>query len=310
MRKTLSRRSRLLLFLLFAAALPRAAASPQEPPFPDDLTRWQPVPGNPVFQGAGGDAWDARIRERGYILVDNGTWHLWYTGYNPESSPLHMLGHATSTDGLRWTRDPKNPLLSTSWVEDMCVVKHDGAYIMFAEGERDIAHQLTSPDGITWTDEGRLDIRKTDGRPIDEGPFGTPTAWFENGRWLLLYERSDQGAWLAASPNRKLWTNVQDDPVLPLGPEPYDRYAVAINQVFKRDGVYYAIYHASAYRPWRDWTTCIARSTDLVHWEKFPGNPLIGNNSSSGITIDPDGAGPAPLRLYTMHPEVRAFANP
>jgi sucrose-6-phosphate hydrolase SacC (GH32 family) len=296
---------------LLVIARPFALAAGQDfSPFPPDLTRWVPVPGNPVFKGAGGDAWDAQIRERGYILVEGGTWHLWYTGYNPKLSPTHMLGHATSTDGLRWTRDPANPLVTTLWVEDMCVVKHGGRYIMFAESEHDIARQLTSRDGVHWTDEGRLDVRKVDGQPIEPGPNGTPTAWFENDRWYLLYERSDQGAWLAISPDRKVWTNVKDDPVLPLGPESYDRYAVAINQVIKRSGVYYAVYHATAYKPWRDWTTCIARSTDLVHWEKYPGNPLIGNNSSSGVTIDPDGPGPEPLRLYTMHPEVRVFRNP
>jgi len=63
------------------------------------------------------------------------------------------------------------------------------------------------------------------------------------------------------------------------------------------------IYHANRSFPWKDWTTCIARSNDLVHWEKYPGNPIVANNSSSGIFVEtPDG-----LRLYTMHPEVRRF---
>lgn len=299
-----------ILLLLAVAALGLVSAASRDEPFPPDLTRWRPLPGNPVFQGTGGDAWDAKIRERGEILVENGTWHLWYTGYNLDRSPLRMLGHATSTDGLRWTRDPANPLLDTSWVEDMCVVKHENQYIMFAEGKDDIAHQLVSTDGLRWTDEGRLDLRRASGQPIDPGPYGTPTVWFENGTWYLFYERDDQGAWLATSPDRTVWTNVQDDPVIPLGPEPYDAHAVAVNQVVRRGGVYYAFYHANAHKPWKDWTTCIARSTDLRHWEKYPGNPIVGNNCSSGITIDPDGDGPAPLRLYTMHPDVRAFVNP
>jgi len=84
---------------------------------------------------------------------------------------------------------------------------------------------------------------------------------------------------------------------------PYDREAVAMNQVVKRDGVYYAFYHANAHRPWKDWTTCIARSRDLVHWEKYVGNPIVGDNCSSGILVD----GPRGPRFYTMHPEVRLF---
>ncbi|MGE5756926.1 MAG: glycosylase [Planctomycetaceae bacterium] len=271
--------------------------------FPRSLVAWRPVAANPVFQGAGDDAWDRKIRERGYILVEDGTFHLWYTGYNDDRSATKFLGHATSPDGLRWTRDPANPIFTKSWVEDVCVLHRDGIYYLFAEGRNDIAHQLTSPDGLHWTDLGSLDIRKTDGTPIGPGPCGTPTVWFEDGTWSLLYERGDQGIWLATSKYRRTWTNIQDDPVLARGPEPYDRAAVAVNQVIKRDGVYYAFYHANAHRPWKDWTTNVARSRDLVHWEKYPGNPIIQNNCSSAILV------PTPKgdRLYTMHPDVKVF---
>jgi beta-1,2-mannobiose phosphorylase / 1,2-beta-oligomannan phosphorylase len=272
--------------------------------FPRGLVSWTPMAGNPVFRGAGDDAWDRKIRERGYILVEDGTFHLWYTGYNDDRSPNRFLGHATSADGLRWARDPANPIVTGSWVEDVCVVRRDGRYVMFAEGKDDIAHQLTSADGLRWDDLGRLDIRNRDGSPLSPGPYGTPTAWFEDGTWYLFYERGDRGVWLATSTDRRTWTNVQDDPVLACGPGAYDREAIAVNQVIKRDGVYYAFYHANSHRPWKDWTTNIARSRDLVHWEKYPGNPIIGDNCSSAVLVRTAQGD----RLYTMHPEVRAFA--
>jgi hypothetical protein len=271
--------------------------------FPKELTAWKPLAADPVFRGAGGDAWDRKIRERGWILADDGIYHLWYTGYNDDRSPTKLLGHATSRDGLHWARDPANPIFTGSWVEDMCVVRRDGVSVMFAEGKNDIAHQLTSRDGIHWTDLGSLDIRNADGSPLSPGPYGTPAAWFEDGTWYLFYERGDQGVWLATSKDRKSWTNVKDTPVLAKGPEPYDKYAVALNQVIKRDGVYYAFYHANAHWPWKDWTTNLARSRDLIHWEKFPGNPIVGNNCSSAILV----SGAEGDRLYTMHPEVRVF---
>ncbi len=271
--------------------------------FPKDLVRWRAAPDAPVFAGEGGDAWDKKIRERGWIVREGSTYHLWYTGYNDARSKDRLLGHATSRDGLTWTRDAANPLIKADWVEDVCVVKADGAYWMFAEGEGDIAHLLTSADGVTWRELGPLDVRKADGTPIAAGPRGTPAAWFEAGVWYLFYERGDEGVWLATSRDRKVWTNVKDDPVLAMGPEPYDKAAVAFDQIFKRDGVYYAIYHANAARPWKDWTTCLARSRDLVHWEKYPGNPIVGDNRSSGMVVEtPEGP-----RLYTMHPDVRRF---
>jgi hypothetical protein len=271
--------------------------------FPRGLVEWTPMAGNPVFDGAGDDAWDRKIRERGYILVEDGTFHLWYTGYNNDRAQAMFLGHATSPDGLHWTRDPANPIFDRSWVEDVCVVRRGDRLVMFAEGKGDIAHQLISSDGRHWDDLGSLEIRTTTGAPISPGPYGTPTAWFEDGTWYLFYERGDQGIWLATSQDRRIWTNRQDTPVLAMGPEPYDCYAVAMNQVIKRDGVYYAFYHANAQKPWKDWTTCIARSRDLVHWEKYPGNPIIGNNCSSAILVST----PQGDRLYTMHPDVKVF---
>ena len=100
---------------------------------------------------------------------------------------------------------------------------------------------------------GPTEVRSTSARPtaspISPGPYGTPTAWFENGTWYLFYERGDQGVWLATSKDLKIWTNVQDDPVIAMGPEPYDKTAVAVNQIVKRDGFYYAFYHANCAAP-------------------------------------------------------------
>ncbi|MFO0961121.1 MAG: glycosylase [Isosphaeraceae bacterium] len=286
--------------------LPMSLAAGQAvEPFPNDLVRWAPATPTPVFTGAGGDAWDRKIRERGWILVEDGAYHLWYTGYNDDLSPNRFLGHATSADGEHWVRDPANPLVKDSWIEDMCIVKHGGRYWMFAEGKNDVAHLLTSADGRKWAEQGPLDIRKKDGTPISEGPRGTPTAWVEGSTWYLLYERGDQAIWLARSDDARRWTHVQDEPVLACGPATYDRAAVAVNQVFRRGEYLYILYHANSERPWKEWTTCIARSRDKIHWEKFPGNPILANNCSSGILVE----GPCGARLYTMHPEVRVFRN-
>lgn len=299
--------NRIAVLLIVVSGLGQPCVIGQEVPFPADLVKWAPSPDRPLFGGTGRDTWDKKVRERGWALRVDGLYHLFYTGYNEERSPNRMLGHATSPDGLNWTRDPANPIHSEGWVEDMCVVFHEGTYYMFAEGKADIAHLLTSTDLIHWTERGPLDIRLKSGAPISPGPRGTPVVLIEDGTWKLLYERSDLGVWLATSTDGKIWTNVQDDPVLPMGPSAYDRHAVAVNQVIKRDGVYYAVYHANAHRPWKDWSTCIARSRDLVHWEKHPGNPIIGDNCSSGIFVEgPDGR----TYLYTMHPEVRRFAHP
>jgi len=295
-----------LLFLIAAgcAPAPRQEPRPAQREFPPELVDWVPYAGNPVFEGTGRDTWDREIRERGFVLRDGDTWKLWYTGYDSERSETKWLGYATSPDGLAWTRYAENPIYDGGWTEDVFVLKHEGVYYMFAEGVDDVAHQLTSSDGVHWQEQGSLDIRtRSDGTPIP-GPYGTPTVWLEDGTWYLFYERNDEGIWLATSRDRQVWTDVRDEPVIARGPEAYDRHAVALNQVVRRDGRYYAVYHANADPEWNGpWTTCLAVSDDLVSWEKYAENPVIRSEASSGILVD-DGQG---LRLYTMHPSVQVW---
>ncbi|MDH4089553.1 MAG: glycosylase [Cyclobacteriaceae bacterium] len=261
-----------------------------------------PVENNPVFAGTGTDTWDQKIRERGYILVEDGEYHMWYTGFRDAPDQEMHLGYATSPDGLIWTRYPGNPIFDSGWVEDMMVVKEGDNYYMFAEGRGDIAHMLTSMDRIHWKEKGPLDIRNKNGEPISEGPYGTPTVWRENGVWYLFYERGDLGIWLATSSDLKVWTNKQDEPVINIGPETYDKYGVAVNQIIKHKNKYYAYYHATEFEDWHEWTSCVAISDDLVHWVKYDKNPIMRENKSSPILV-PDGEH---YRLYTMHDEVHA----
>jgi len=293
----------LLAITLIKCGLSGKSKEEKSAEFPSELVHFIPYKNNPVFTGSDTLKWDHYIRERGYILKEDSLYHLWYTGYPKGDADVKHLGYATSADGFSWKRYQDTPIYSTGWVEDMSVIKSDGTYYMFAEGRGDTAHLLTSTDRVHWTEQGNLDIRQTNGDPIRPGPYGTPAIWKENDRWYLFYERDDLGMWLATSIDVKKWTNVQDQPVLSMGPEAYDKYAVAMNQIVKYKGLYYGYYHASAYKDWREWSTNVAVSKDLVHWKKYPGNPIVGNNKSSGILVH-DGK---QYRLYTMHPEVNVY---
>lgn len=150
-----------------------------------------------------------------------------------------------------------------------------------------------------------------DGRRFTRHP-GNPVfdaAWTEDvfvvkheGVYHMFAE--GRGVWLARSEDLRVFTNVQDEPVIARGPDAYDRHAVALNQVVRYRGRYYGVYHANADPDWKGpWTTCLAASEDLLRWEKYPGNPVVRSDDSSGILVG-DGAG---LRLYTMHPAVKLW---
>jgi len=180
------------------------------------------------------------------------------------------------------------------------IVPHKGVYYMFAEGAGDQAQLFRSEDGIQWRLMGALDVRRKNGTPIEPGPYGTPTAFYEDGTWYLFYERRDLGIWLATSTDMSAWINVQDEPVISPGPEAFDLDLVALNQIVKYKGRYYAYYHGSS-RGSRLWATNVAVSDDLIHWTKHRGALFPREaNKSSGILVH-DGKR---FRLYTMHDEV------
>jgi sucrose-6-phosphate hydrolase SacC (GH32 family) len=272
--------------------------------FEASMVSFTPYKSNPVFQGTGTETWDRHIRERGFILVEDGIFKMWYSGYAEDSEPK-SLGYATSEDGINWSRYSDGPIFNEKWTEDMFIIKDGEMYYMYAEGPHDIAHLLTSADGVSWQEQGDLVIRNTSGEPIPP-PYGTPAVWIEDGKWYLFYERNDLGIWLATSEDKINWTNIQDEPVIEMGPEPYDEGAVAANQVLKYDGKYYLYYHGSSNPDWADpnanalWTSNVAVSTDLVNWVKYPENPIVEGDHSSPILIF-DGEH---NRLYTMHDKV------
>ncbi len=284
--------------------LPVVWGAAEETPFPEELVSFSPYRDNPVFAGGGPGAWDETIRERGWILREDDGYHLWYTGYVKPESNTKYLGYATSPDGLHWTRYGDAPLVPDRWIEDMMVVKKGETYYMFAEGVDDQAQLLTSTDRITWRWVGYLDIRYRNGEKLSPGPYGTPTAFYENDTWYLFYEREDAAIWLASSKDMAVWTNVQDEPVLECGPGAYDKGMVALNQVLKHKGKYYAYYHGlvESSKP-EVWTTNVAVSEDLVHWTKYAKNPLVADDKSSGFLVQ-DGTH---YRLYTTHPTLWAY---
>jgi len=276
--------------------------------FAREMVKFTPSEHNPLFSGTNIETWDKHIRERGFILADDGIYKMWYTGYTGKDNDPKYLGYATSDDGIDWVRYDKNPIFNQKWTEDMFVMKHDGMYYMFAEGENDVAHLLKSSDGISWEEKGDLIIISSAGDTIP-GPYGTPSVIIENDKWYLYYERNDEAIWMATSGDQLTWTNVQDEPVLKKGPEAYDSGAVASNQIVKFKGKYYMYYHGTTDSNWSSpdatsvWTSNVAMSSDLINWIKYPDNPIVEGDHSSPVIVY-DGS---KYRLYTMHNEVRLY---
>ena len=77
-----------------------------------DGISWNINPTPLVEHGPKGDFDEKGIETPSVVKVD-GTYHMYYTGSNFTDSHMgrFAIGHATSKDGINWTKDPKNPVI-------------------------------------------------------------------------------------------------------------------------------------------------------------------------------------------------------
>lgn len=85
-------------------------------------------------------AWENQDVSSPVVYIENGTWHMFYEGRTAVQNG--QIGHATSSDGLTWSKDAGNPVITVSaggaWDDDSCVpdsiIKRDGVYYLTYHG--------------------------------------------------------------------------------------------------------------------------------------------------------------------------------
>jgi predicted GH43/DUF377 family glycosyl hydrolase len=121
------------------------------------------------------------------VIEDGETYRIWYTCLN-RTVGHYEIEHATSPDGIAWTKHPSNPVLIPSddgpdafSVRDPCVIRIGDTYEMWYRGitkDWTICH-ATSSDGVQW-------IRNPDNPVLT----GEPGAWDEKV-WFPSVIRED-----------------------------------------------------------------------------------------------------------------------
>jgi PKD repeat protein len=112
---------RYVLYYLVAGegGTPNGTAEQEGLAYSVDGIYWIRYGTTPVLMGSGNPAdWDYSYLYGASIAIIGGTWHMWYIGANGDGSVAlpyaHGIGHATSPDGLNWTRDADNPAMHYS----------------------------------------------------------------------------------------------------------------------------------------------------------------------------------------------------
>jgi predicted GH43/DUF377 family glycosyl hydrolase len=148
-----------------------------------------------IVLGPTSTGWEDDINRPAVVKRSDG-YHLWYTG---QAKGHSRIGHATSTDGVTWTRASDKPVLlpDAKWekVAVMCpdVMWDDAAkqYRMWYSGgeqyEPDAIGYATSPDGNHWTKARENPMFAADPKNHWEQHKVTACQVIKHGDWFIMF---------------------------------------------------------------------------------------------------------------------------
>jgi predicted GH43/DUF377 family glycosyl hydrolase/P pilus assembly chaperone PapD len=156
-----------------------------------DMVNWTRE-ANQALSPGGPGSWDEQPQQS-KVIKDGPVYHMWYLAYS--AAGTGQIGHATSSDGMTFTKDPANPVLGpgagVSWdslsIDAFALLERpwSGDYIMAYQGTDGVTNAVgiaTSPDGSTWNKDAA-------NPKIPTGGAGT---WNQNAvfPFILTYEGS------------------------------------------------------------------------------------------------------------------------
>jgi predicted GH43/DUF377 family glycosyl hydrolase len=164
---------------------------------------WTKNPGNPILNLGTGGSWDdAGLLDS--MVVKNGSKYLmWYSG---SDGSTWRIGHATSNDGLVWTKSAINPVFSlgpmwweSNHVQSPGVLFNGVNYEMWYTGSNSFSSRIghaTSPDGINWTrSPGNPTFNLGPGGTWDDGHLSSASTILYGGRYKAWFGGHDGGNW-------------------------------------------------------------------------------------------------------------------
>lgn len=177
------------------------------------------------------------------------------------------------------------------------VFEHDGRFYMTFVGWDSIGYRTglaRSSDLIEWTKEGMIIDRGPEGSATEHNIaltgllrendlFGPARLKKIDGRFIgtyhaypgVGYEVGPAAIGLCFSDDLRNWT--VDDPVLcPRSDCPWEAGGLYKSWIMEHNGLFYLFYNAKNQdeQPWFE-QTGFATSTDLVHWQRCPTNPVL-----------------------------------
>jgi hypothetical protein len=143
-----------------------------------------------------------------------------------------------------------------------------------------------STSGTRFIKDARNPILRHQTSGWERTNIGTPSLWKEGSTWYLFYhgfDGTDVQVGVATGTDLRNLTRSSGNPILRTGTGgAWDSGTIGKRSIWKEGSYYYMVYEGSTEQPYDTarWSSGIARSTNLLTWEKWSGNPVLPQTSS------------------------------
>ncbi len=269
-----------------------------------DGKTWVKAANNPILKVGAAGSWDSISVHVPNVVFDGVLYHMYYSGSN---GAIWQIGHATSTDGLSWTKDA-NPILTPtlgSWdsghVHTPAVIYDGIKFKMWYAGTTSAQWSLKlgyaeSADGVTWIKHSTPVLSYGVAGSWDSAGLNTPFVMQTAAGYEMWYS-GDNGVvgkiGHATSADGITWVKDINNPVLTIGvtssfDNVYAIYPSVLERGNKRemwysgfDGTNWRIGYASkSITP-----TVVNISNGLVAYYPFDGNANDASGNGNNATI-------------------------